>query len=106
MAYSEVVFLSVIPAEATRKRESRATGTARQPWGPRFRGGDDKFNIGRLCRWLEPRGPAARSGVKPTNHASRQSLVVPALPAIGLPTACTTLAVPLSTTPCNIVTIW
>ena len=49
--------------------------------------------------------PATRSGEKPTNQASNQSLVVPVLPARGLPTALTAVPVPRSTTPCIIATI-
>ena len=40
------------------------------------------------------------------NQASFSSLVVPVLPAIGLPTSFTTVAVPAWTTPSIIEVIW
>ena len=45
------------------------------------------------------------SGENPTNQASNQSLDVPVLPAIGLPTAATLMPVPCCTTPSIIETI-
>jgi hypothetical protein len=47
-----------------------------------------------------------RFGVKPTNHASFSSLVVPVLPAMGRPSSATTVAVPRWTTPSIIEVIW
>src|SRR5947209_10547895 len=43
--------------------------------------------------------PTTMSGENPMNQASFSSLVVPVLPAIGLPTSFTTIAVPPCTTP-------
>jgi hypothetical protein len=42
--------------------------------------------------------PTTTSGEKPMNQASFSSLVVPVLPAIGLPTSLSTVAVPPCTT--------
>ena len=50
--------------------------------------------------------PTTMSGEKPMNQASFSSLVVPVLPAIGLPTSFSTVAVPPCTTPSIIEVIW
>ena len=49
--------------------------------------------------------PTARSGEKPTNQVSFESLVVPVLPASGLPTDGDDAAGAALTTPCIIETI-
>ena len=66
-------------------------------------GPEGDFDPGRLPGPLAVT-PTARSGEKPKNQVSRDSLVVPVLPASGLPTAATRRPVPRSTTPRSIDT--
>ncbi len=60
--------------------------------------------IGRLSS-LPTQTPQTKSGVKPTNQASRQFWLVPVLPAAGRPSAAR-LPVPLVITPWSMRTIW